>query len=66
VVSERVLESTPSRLGLLNVVIEVLELAGGDVAPWGGPPDAGRMIWRISLSEKPTSRSNRIAHGARA
>jgi hypothetical protein len=36
VVSERVLESTPSRLGLLNVVIEVLELAGGAVAPCGG------------------------------
>jgi len=36
VVSEGVLESTPSRLGLLNAVIEVLELAGGDVAPSGG------------------------------
>jgi hypothetical protein len=36
VVSEGVLESTPSRLGLLGAVIEVLELAGGDVAPWGG------------------------------
>ena len=36
VMSEGVLESTPSRLGLLNAVIEVLELAGGDVAPSGG------------------------------
>jgi hypothetical protein len=29
-------ESTPSRLGLLDAVIEVLELAGGDLAPCGG------------------------------
>jgi hypothetical protein len=29
-------ESTPSRLRLLDAVIEVLELAGGDVAPCGG------------------------------
>jgi hypothetical protein len=36
VVSEGVLESTPSRLGLLDAVIEVLKLAGGDVAPCGG------------------------------
>jgi hypothetical protein len=36
VVSEGVLESTPSRLGLLDAVIEVLELAGGDVAPCSG------------------------------
>jgi hypothetical protein len=36
VVSERVLESTPSRLGLRNAVIEVLKLAGADVAPCGG------------------------------
>src|SRR5829696_10579566 len=36
VVSERVLQSTPSRLSLLNAVIEVLEHAGGDVAPCGG------------------------------
>jgi hypothetical protein len=36
VMSEGVLESTPSRLGLLNAVIEVLELADGDVAPCGG------------------------------
>jgi hypothetical protein len=32
VVIEGVLQSTPSRLGLLDAVIEVLELAGGDVA----------------------------------
>jgi hypothetical protein len=36
VMSEGVPESTPSRLGLLNAVIEVLELADGDVAPCGG------------------------------
>jgi hypothetical protein len=36
VVSEGVLESTPSRLGLLDAVIEVLKLAGGNVAPCGG------------------------------
>ncbi|HLM22317.1 MAG TPA: hypothetical protein VK390_12450 [Propionibacteriaceae bacterium] len=30
------LQSTPSRLSLLNAVIEVLEHAGGDVAPSGG------------------------------
>ena len=36
VVREGVLESTPSRLGLLNAVVEVFELAGGDVAPCGG------------------------------
>ncbi|HLM21868.1 MAG TPA: hypothetical protein VK390_10125 [Propionibacteriaceae bacterium] len=30
------LESTPSRLGLLDAVIEVLELADGDLAPCGG------------------------------
>ena len=35
-VSEGVPESTPSRLGLLDAVIEVLELADGDVAPCGG------------------------------
>jgi hypothetical protein len=29
-------ESTPSRLSLLDAVIEVLELADGDVAPCGG------------------------------
>jgi 2'-5' RNA ligase len=36
VVSKGVPESTPSRLRLLDAVIEVLELAGGDVAPCGG------------------------------
>jgi hypothetical protein len=36
VMSEGVPESTPSRLGLLNAVIEVLKLADGDVAPSGG------------------------------
>jgi hypothetical protein len=35
-VSERVLQSTPSRLGLLDAVVEILELAGGDVAPFRG------------------------------
>src|SRR5215207_1096749 len=40
VVSERVLEGTPSRLSLLDAFIEVLELAGGEVAP------CGRAGWR--------------------
>jgi hypothetical protein len=35
-VSEGVLQSTPSRLGLLDAVVEILELAGGDVAPFRG------------------------------
>jgi hypothetical protein len=36
VMSEGVPESTPSRLGLLNAVIEVLKLADGDLAPCHG------------------------------
>jgi hypothetical protein len=34
--SQSVLQSTPSRLGLRDAVIEILELAGGDVAPCRG------------------------------
>jgi hypothetical protein len=33
VVSEGMMQSTPSRLSRLDAVIEVLELAGGQVAP---------------------------------
>src|SRR5215211_8723391 len=47
-VSEGVLQSTPSCLGLLDALIKVLELAGGDVAPCGG---AGSRRWTHDLAD---------------
>ena len=52
VVSKGVPESTPSRLGLLDTVIEVLELAGGDVAPCGGVGCRRRMHDLADLVER--------------
>jgi hypothetical protein len=48
VVSEGVLQSTPSRLGRLDAIIKVLELRGGDIAPCGG---AGRRPGTHDLAD---------------
>ena len=52
VVSEGVPEGTPSRLGLLDTVIEILELAGGDVAPYAGAGRRRRTQDLADLAER--------------
>jgi len=68
-VSEGVLQSTPSRLGLLDAVIEILELADGDVAPCRGAGyqprthDLADLVKREAHLAKQQNRPNECHRG---
>jgi hypothetical protein len=64
-----VLEGTPSRLSLLNAVIEVLKLADGDAAPCGGAGcrrrthDLADLVEREAHLAKQEDRPNKCDRG---